>query len=86
MAGCGVLGVEAGGFGSPEQWRFDWEWSYTRDAWLDQMPTRCLHPTPAGQAGAGPDRRRAAIDAMGGTFTMRYATMVVTAARTGSAA
>ena len=29
----------AGGFGDPERWRFEWEWTYTRDAWLDQMPT-----------------------------------------------
>lgn len=30
---------EVGGFSDPEQWRFDWERSYTRDEWLDQMPT-----------------------------------------------
>jgi SAM-dependent methyltransferase len=30
---------EVGGFSDPEQWRFDWEQSYARDAWLDQMPT-----------------------------------------------
>jgi SAM-dependent methyltransferase len=30
---------EAGGFGEPEQWRFDWERTYTRDEWLDQLPT-----------------------------------------------
>jgi hypothetical protein len=27
---------EVGAFGDPEQWRFDWERSYTRDEWLDQ--------------------------------------------------
>ena len=26
-----------GGFGNPEQWRFDWERSYTRDEWLDLL-------------------------------------------------
>ena len=30
---------EVGGFSDPEQWRFDWERSYTRDEWLDQLPT-----------------------------------------------
>ncbi len=30
---------EAGGFGDPEQWRFDWDRPYTRDEWLDQVPT-----------------------------------------------
>ena len=30
----------AGGFGGPEQWRFDRELSYTRDEWLDLLPTQ----------------------------------------------
>lgn len=30
---------EVGGFSDREQWRFDWEQSYTRDEWLDQLPT-----------------------------------------------
>ncbi|MEV0666572.1 class I SAM-dependent methyltransferase [Actinomadura luteofluorescens] len=72
----------AGGFGEPEQWRFDWEHTYTRDEWLDQMPTH-------GTLTRLPDAERAqvlegvgeAIDAMGGAFTMPYATVAVTAAR-----
>ena len=28
---------EVGGFGDPEQWRFDWERSYTCDEWLDLL-------------------------------------------------
>lgn len=77
---------EVGGFSEPEQWRFDWEWSYTRDAWLDQMPTLGnLTQLPSDKlaevlAGVG-----AAVDAMGGSFTMRYTTVAVTAARTGFA-
>jgi SAM-dependent methyltransferase len=72
----------AGRFSDPEQWRFDWERSYTRDEWLDQMPTfGTLTQLPPGKlaevlAGAG-----AAIDAMGGTVTVRYTTVAVTAAR-----
>ncbi|GAA4599188.1 class I SAM-dependent methyltransferase [Planotetraspora phitsanulokensis] len=77
---------EAGAFGDPERWRFDWERFYTRDEWLDQLPTHGGHTRlPQAQldevlAGMG-----AAVDALGGGFAMHYATVVVTAARTGSA-
>lgn len=74
----------AGGFGEPERWRFDWTRRYTRDEWLDQMPTS------GGLAGLPPDKQAAAtagvgeaIDAMGGAFTMAYATVAVTAVRRG---
>jgi SAM-dependent methyltransferase len=77
---------EAGAFGDPEQWRFDWEHSYTRDQWLDQLPTQGDHsqfpPAELAEVLAGIG---AAIDAMGGSFTMHYAAVVVTAARTGAA-
>ncbi len=72
---------EAGGFGPPEQWQFDWERLYTRDEWLDQVPTSGGHNQfPPGKldellAGTG-----AAIDAVGGRFTMSYTAVVVTAA------
>ena len=77
---------EVGGFSDPEQWRFDWERSYTRDEWLDQLPTfgpftRLPSDTLAEVLqGVG-----AAIDAMGGRVTVRYTTVAVTAARTGAA-
>jgi SAM-dependent methyltransferase len=76
---------QAGGFSEPERWRFDWERSYTRDEWLDQLPTlgalTQLAPDKLAEVleGAG-----AAIDAIGGSFTMQYATVVVTASRTGA--
>jgi SAM-dependent methyltransferase len=73
---------QAGHFGDVEQWHSDWERLYTRDEWLDQIPTSGL----AGQlppdklqellAGSG-----AAIDAAGGSFLMRYRTVAVIAAR-----
>jgi len=72
----------AGGFGDTEDWQFDWDRPYTRDEWLDQLPTFGFHnqlPQATLQevlAGIG-----AAIDAVGGGFTMHYATVVVTAAR-----
>ncbi|AXK35025.1 class I SAM-dependent methyltransferase [Streptomyces armeniacus] len=75
---------QAGGaFGEPERWRHDWERRYTRDEWLDQLPTHGGHARlTRGQldevlAGVG-----AAIDAVGGAFTMRYATVTLTAVRT----
>ena len=73
---------EAGGFGAVHQWHFDWEKRYSRDEWLDQMPTQgTLTRAPAEVvdqvlAGVG-----AAIDELGGSFTMPYVTVVVTATR-----
>ncbi len=73
-------------FGDPGRWRFDWDRPYTRDEYLDQVPTAGIWPRipPAAQqqvlAGLG-----AAIDAAGGSFTVHYATVAVVAARTGAA-
>lgn len=77
---------EAGGFGDPEQWRFDWECSYTREAWLDQLPTSgALTRLPPDRLAEVLEGVGGAIDEMGGAFTMPYTTVVVTAARTGTA-
>ncbi|MGD0373487.1 MAG: hypothetical protein ABSB01_02715 [Streptosporangiaceae bacterium] len=77
---------EAAAFGDPEQWRFGWQRSYTRDEWLDQLPTHGGHaqlrPAQLDELLAGVG---AAIDATGGGFTMGYAAVAVTAARTGAA-
>ncbi|MFC7304386.1 class I SAM-dependent methyltransferase [Streptomyces monticola] len=73
---------EAGGFGAVEQWRFDWEWPYTREAWLDQLPTFGVFTRlPADRLEEIQNGIGAAIDARGGSFTMRYATVAVTAVR-----
>lgn len=74
-----------GRFGEPEQWLFDWERSYTRDQWLNLLPTTGgltrLHPDQlAGILGAVGD----AIDALGGRFTMHYTTLATSAVRTGT--
>ncbi len=69
-----------GAFDEPEQWRFEWAQSYTRDEWLDALQT---------SGGAIPESQLAdllegvgdAIDARGGSFTMNYVTFVVTAVR-----
>ncbi|CCH76601.1 conserved hypothetical protein [Nostocoides japonicum T1-X7] len=69
-------------FGEPEQWRFDWDRPYTREEWL------ALLPTTGGLTRLDPERLAeildavgAAIDDLGGSFTMRYTTLAVTAAR-----
>lgn len=80
-AADGMRGADA--FDDPEQWRYDWRRSYTRDAWLDQLPTHgALTRLPADRLAQILDSVGAAIDAIGGSFTMEYATLVVTAART----
>jgi SAM-dependent methyltransferase len=76
-----IDGMQATGrFDPPEQWRFEWTQSYTREEWLDALQTT---------GGAVADDQLAelrqgvgdAIDAVGGTFTMNYRTFVVTALR-----
>jgi len=73
---------QAGGFGEPEEWLADWARPYTRDEWLDLVPTLGgwgQFPGPAQAeilAGLG-----ASVDAAGGAFTMRYTTLAVTAVR-----
>ncbi|TJZ58874.1 class I SAM-dependent methyltransferase [Streptomyces piniterrae] len=77
---------ETGAFGAPAQWRFDWERRYTRDEWLDQVPTTGGHAQlPAAEREEVLTGIAAAIDAVGGGFTMRYATVVVSATRAGAA-
>lgn len=72
----------AGGFADPDQWRFDWEHSYTRDEWLDQMPTQgSLTRLSQDQVTKVLEGVGAAIDALGGSFTMPYATLAVAAVR-----
>lgn len=73
---------ETGQFHEPEQWRFDWEQSYTRDQWL------ALLPTTGGLTRLRPDQLAdilnevgTAVDALGGTVTMHYTTLATMALR-----
>jgi SAM-dependent methyltransferase len=74
----------AGAFGEPEHWRLDWQRTYTRDEWLDQVPTTGDHshfpPEQLNELLAG---LGTAIETVGGSFTMGYTTLAVTAARAG---
>lgn len=71
-----------GAFGEPEFWRYDWEFTYTRDAWLDVLPTQGaftrLRPDQLAEL---LDAVGSAIDARGGTVTMPYATLAVVTSR-----
>ena len=71
-----------GAFGEPETWRFDWETTYTRDEFLE------LVPTFGGMTLLAPEKLAgllaalgAAVDELGGSFVTRYTTLAVTAAR-----
>ena len=77
-------GIRAvGGFADPQQWRYDWERSYTRAEWLDQLPTSgALTQLRPDELAAVLDGVGAAVDAIGGSFTMAYTTLAVTAVRT----
>lgn len=74
-----------GAFGEPEQWRFDWERTYTGDEWLEQLrtggDTARFTPDQLEQVVAGVG---SAIDALGGSFPVRFATLALTATRVGS--
>jgi SAM-dependent methyltransferase len=71
---------EVGRFGEPVTRRFEWERSYTREEWLDVLPTQGDHTQ------FRPDKLEelladigAAVDAVGGRFPMSYTTLVVAA-------
>jgi SAM-dependent methyltransferase len=77
---------DAGGFSEPEQWQFGWECTYTRAQWLDQLATHGhLNLLRRDKLATVLQSVGAAIDAMGGSFTMPYTTVAVTAARTSAA-
>ena len=71
-----------GEFAEPERWRADWETTTTRDAWLDQVPTaggsNLIPPATFDQILADMGE---VIDAVGGSFTLEYATLAVIARR-----
>jgi SAM-dependent methyltransferase len=69
-------------FHEPEQWRFDWTQSYTRAQWLDLMPTTGgltrLRPEQLSEILTAVG---AAIDSLGGCFTMEFTTLATSAVR-----
>jgi hypothetical protein len=76
---------QAGIFAEPEEWLSYWERPYTRDEWLDLVPTTggfTRHPRAVQQELL--DGLGTAVDAAGGAFTMSYTTVAATAARLAS--
>jgi SAM-dependent methyltransferase len=74
--------TDAAAFDTPRVRRFTWEQPYTRDQWLDVVPTFGGHNLLT------PDQRdelmselASAIDAAGGSITMGWETLLLTAAR-----
>ncbi len=71
---------QARAFRPAEQWRYDWDQLYTRIQWLDVLPTQGLNTQlPPAKLTELLAATGAAIDAAGGSFTMHYTTVAVTA-------
>jgi SAM-dependent methyltransferase len=74
---------QTGLFSEPEQWRFDWAQRFTKDEWLAVLPTQgVLAKLPPDELAEILDAVGAVIDGMGGSFSLPYATVAVTAVRT----
>ena len=75
--------IEAcGRFGPVEERSFQWERTYTRDEWLDQLPTHSDHRTLRQEVLSTLLMHiRAVIDASGGTLTIGHTTELLFASR-----
>jgi SAM-dependent methyltransferase len=70
---------KSGNFTRPERWREDWQRTYTRTEWLDQLPTfGGMSRLPKNTLDDLLHRTAAAI---ADSFVMRYTTVAVTATR-----
>ncbi|WP_033341396.1 class I SAM-dependent methyltransferase [Catenuloplanes japonicus] len=83
MSGAAAEGLRTTGrFDEPEIWRYGWERRYTRDEWLDQLPTFGFHTRlPPERLGPILDANGAVIDEAGGVFRMCFTAVAVTANR-----
>jgi SAM-dependent methyltransferase len=76
----------AGGFGDPERWQYDWERSYSRDEWLDQLATSgALTTLPPDRLAGVLAAVGTALDGMGASITVRLTTVAIMTARSGPA-
>jgi SAM-dependent methyltransferase len=74
--------AEAGAFADPQEWRFGWERTYTRDGLLDQLPTFGVFTRlPADRTEQVLTTVGTAVDAAGGSVTVEYTTVALTARR-----
>jgi SAM-dependent methyltransferase len=73
---------QANRFSEPEQWRFGWERTYSRDEWLDLLPTfGAVAKLPPDELAKVLAAAGTVIDQMGGSFSMPYTTVAVIAVR-----
>ncbi|MEU0538096.1 class I SAM-dependent methyltransferase [Amycolatopsis tolypomycina] len=71
---------KAPGLGAPERRRFTWERTYTREEWLDFLPTTGgLTRLPPDALAEVLAEVGAAIDGIGGSFVLPYTTLAVVA-------
>ena len=71
-----------GSFGDPQIRTYTWSRPFTREQWLDLLPTHSDHRTlPPERLDALTGAIGAAIAEVGGTFDVTYETVVVTARR-----
>ncbi|WP_127506797.1 class I SAM-dependent methyltransferase [Actinoplanes solisilvae] len=71
-----------GAFAAPQRWAFEWEQTYTRDEWLDQLPTQGLFTTlPPDELATLTAAIGAAVDALGGSFRMHFTTLATAATK-----
>jgi hypothetical protein len=69
-------------FGPAEERSFEWERTYSRDEWLDQLPTHSDHRTlPPDVLATLLERIGAVIDANGGALTIGHTTELLLAVR-----
>ncbi|TQS41345.1 class I SAM-dependent methyltransferase [Cryptosporangium phraense] len=72
----------SGAFGPVDHWFYEWQRTYTRDEWLDQVPTSGGHTTlPQPQLDALLAGIGAAVDAVGGSFVLRYTAVALVSDR-----
>ncbi|MDG4824828.1 class I SAM-dependent methyltransferase [Asanoa sp. WMMD1127] len=82
MADTAAAGLTEAGFEAVEHWRDDWQHTYTRDEWLDVLPTQGIFTRlPADRLGPLLSETGAAIDELGGALTVHYSAVTVTAVR-----
>jgi SAM-dependent methyltransferase len=73
---------QAGGFSEPEQWQFGWERTYTRDEWLELLPTYgAVAKLPPDELAGVLEHVGTVIDGMGGRFSLPFTTVAVVAVR-----
>ncbi|MCP2336216.1 class I SAM-dependent DNA methyltransferase [Actinomadura rupiterrae] len=69
-------------FTEPEIWTYEWTRTYTRDEWLDHVPTTGVAPRiPEPKMNELLDALGDAVDTLGGSFTMNFTTHALTAVR-----